>query len=136
MKRRNSSVFLLVILSLFFCKICGGQPVIDAELRTLFIKTETVHPDHARQLKVADNEIELSLASAFFIYKTFISSQDQPTCIFTPSCSEYAIEAFQKKGLFLGWLYTFDRLSRCHGFVNPANYSFNRNVKRFYDPVK
>jgi putative component of membrane protein insertase Oxa1/YidC/SpoIIIJ protein YidD len=136
MKGWNGSIFLLVVASLFFCKICYGQPVIDAELRTLFNKSEHVHPDYSRQLKVADNELELSLASAFFIYKTFVSSQDQPSCVFTPSCSEYAMDAFNKKGLFLGWIYTFDRLSRCHGFVNPANYSFNRNVNRFYDPVK
>lgn len=133
---RNNSVFLLVIGTLFFCKICEGQPVIDDELRTLFNKKEHVHPDYSRPLKTADNEVELSLASAFLVYKTFVSSQDQPSCIFTPSCSEYAIEAFRNKGLFLGWVYTFDRLSRCHGFVNPANYSFNSNANRFYDPVK
>jgi putative membrane protein insertion efficiency factor len=35
-------------------------------------------------------------------------------CRFVPSCSEYAAQAFEEKGLMKGTLLTVRRLSRCH----------------------
>ena len=35
-------------------------------------------------------------------------------CRFTPTCSNYAIEAIQIRGPFLGLLLAFRRVSRCH----------------------
>ncbi|PID91963.1 MAG: membrane protein insertion efficiency factor YidD [Bacteroidetes bacterium] len=72
----------------------------------------------------------------FLFYKTFISSQDTPSCVFTPSCSEYALRSIQQKGLVLGWLSAFDRLSRCHGLVGHQHYPFDEEKMRFYDPVR
>lgn len=36
-----------------------------------------------------------------------------PMCRFTPSCSQYAIEALQKHGLFKGTWLTIKRLCKC-----------------------
>jgi uncharacterized protein len=46
-------------------------------------------------------------------------------CRFRPTCSEYAIAAITKKGLFLGGFYSIWRVLRC----NPWN-------KGGWDPVK
>jgi len=37
-------------------------------------------------------------------------------CRFTPSCSQYMIEAISKKGLLKGFLLGISRLSKCHPF--------------------
>jgi putative membrane protein insertion efficiency factor len=44
-----------------------------------------------------------------------------PACRFTPTCSEYAIEAFQKKGLFKALGMTVVRVLKCHPF-HPGGY--------------
>jgi putative membrane protein insertion efficiency factor len=48
------------------------------------------------------------------IYQLIISPWLGPKCRYTPSCSAYAIEAFQKYGLFKGGLMAIRRISSCH----------------------
>ena len=52
------------------------------------------------------------------IYKRFISPILEgffgKACRFTPSCSEYTIEALEKYGTFKGLKLGFKRLSKCH----------------------
>ena len=47
-------------------------------------------------------------------YQVCISPLKQPTCRFTPTCSQYALEAFKKHGPFKGFHLTVRRLLRCH----------------------
>ncbi len=54
-------------------------------------------------------------------YKYFISPILPPACRFTPTCSEYSMEAFAKHGFFKGLWLTVRRISRCHPF-NPGGY--------------
>ncbi|MCD4669042.1 MAG: membrane protein insertion efficiency factor YidD [Actinomycetia bacterium] len=63
----------------------------------------------------------------FFIkaYKRYISPILPSSCRFYPSCSQYAIEAVDKYGIFRGGAKAAHRVLRC----NP----FNRGG---YDPVK
>lgn len=112
-----------------------AQRIIDPELRTLFSQAKPDLHKHTTVLKGASNEAELTLGVAFYVYKTFISSQDMPSCIFSPSCSQFAVDAFQHKGPITGWLATFDRLQRCHGLANPAHYIMTPDKNLFYDPV-
>lgn len=121
---------------LVFIPVTYGQALYDYELRTLFNQADSSVNDYTESLREAKNEIDITISVFFLFYKTFLSSQDIPTCIFSPSCSEYAVQSFQQKGLFLGWLSTFDRLSRCHGLANPAHYHFDTKKMRFYDPVR
>ena len=37
-----------------------------------------------------------------------------PTCRFTPTCSQYALEAFRKYGPVKGFLLSLKRILRCH----------------------
>jgi len=128
-------VCLILVLGFLFFPETTGQSLVDPELKTLFIQADTIHHDHNAPLRESQNDIDVAVSTLFLFYKTFISSQDIPTCIFTPSCSEYAVEALRKKGLAAGWLSTFDRLSRCHGLTKPDYYPFDTQLKRFYDPV-
>ncbi len=47
-------------------------------------------------------------------YQRFISPYTPPTCRFTPSCSQYAIEAIRKHGPFKGMALAVWRILRCN----------------------
>ncbi|MBR4296228.1 MAG: membrane protein insertion efficiency factor YidD [Clostridia bacterium] len=50
-------------------------------------------------------------------YQKFISPMKRnPSCRFTPTCSSYAIEAFKKRGFFVGLYLTVRRVMRCNPF--------------------
>jgi putative membrane protein insertion efficiency factor len=58
-------------------------------------------------------------------YRRFLSPlKGQPTCRFTPSCSAYALEALQKRGLIAGTILAIWRILRCNPFARGG-----------YDPV-
>ena len=59
------------------------------------------------------------------LYQLTLSRILPDSCIFTPSCSEYAVQALSKYGLFKGVALAGWRILRC----NP----FNKNGG--YDPV-
>jgi len=48
------------------------------------------------------------------IYQYAISPLIGPKCRFTPTCSNYALNAFKKYGLFKGFWLSIKRISRCH----------------------
>lgn len=131
-----SKYFLLIIFFSCIANYSNSQILIDQELKSLFTNKNIVKPDFKKPLNNAVNEFDIVFSTGFLFYKSFISSQDKPSCIFSPSCSEFAVEAFQKEGLFPGWITTFDRLSRCHGFAKPTHYHFDTEKKLFYDPVQ
>ncbi|MEW6130683.1 MAG: membrane protein insertion efficiency factor YidD [Acidobacteriota bacterium] len=58
-------------------------------------------------------------------YKVCISPLLPPACRFTPTCSQYALEAITKYGAWRGTYLAIRRLLRCHPF-HPGG----------YDPVK
>lgn len=47
-------------------------------------------------------------------YRKFISPFTAPSCRFTPTCSEYAIQAITKHGPFKGTWLAVKRILRCH----------------------
>lgn len=47
-------------------------------------------------------------------YQTCISPFTPAACRFTPTCSQYALEAFRRHGPFKGLYLTVKRLLRCH----------------------
>ncbi|HEY6011875.1 MAG TPA: membrane protein insertion efficiency factor YidD [Nitrospirota bacterium] len=55
------------------------------------------------------------------LYKRLLSPLLPPACRFTPTCSEYAIEAFEKKGLCKALWLTAVRVLKCHPF-HPGGY--------------
>ncbi|OQX53786.1 MAG: membrane protein insertion efficiency factor YidD [Candidatus Omnitrophica bacterium 4484_213] len=49
-------------------------------------------------------------------YRKYISLLKIQSCRFYPSCSEYALETIQKRGLVIGLLKTLWRVLRCNPF--------------------
>lgn len=48
-------------------------------------------------------------------YQKYLSPlKRNPSCRFTPTCSAYAIEAFTKRGFFVGFALTVWRVLRCN----------------------
>ncbi len=54
-------------------------------------------------------------------YRRYLSPLLPQACRFTPSCSEYALEAFEKKSTLRAVWLTMLRLSKCHPF-HPGGY--------------
>lgn len=59
------------------------------------------------------------------LYQTYLSPLKKPCCRFYPTCSSYAIEAIEKKGVVRGLLLSAWRVLRCNPFG-----------KGGYDPVE
>lgn len=59
------------------------------------------------------------------LYRKFISPlKVRPSCIYTPTCSLYALQAIEKYGAIKGTYLAIRRVLRCHPFA-----------KGGYDPV-
>ena len=50
------------------------------------------------------------------LYRKFISPLKTPCCRFNPTCSQYALEAFEKYGFFKGLYLSVRRVLRCNPF--------------------
>ncbi|WP_296096294.1 membrane protein insertion efficiency factor YidD [Dialister sp.] len=49
-------------------------------------------------------------------YRSFISPLKPPCCRFTPTCSEYALQAIEKYGALKGSWLAVKRIIRCNPF--------------------
>lgn len=67
------------------------------------------------------------LLAAIRFYRTGISPLRQPCCRFTPTCSQYAMEAIEKYGALKGGWMALRRICCCHPFYHGR--------RGFYDPV-
>lgn len=56
---------------------------------------------------------QLLLLPVYF-YRSAISPLKPPTCRFTPTCSEYAVQALKTHGPFKGTYLAVRRIARCH----------------------
>ena len=54
------------------------------------------------------------LIAPILFYQRYISPLTPPSCRFTPTCSQYAVEALQKHGPFKGLYLAIRRILRCH----------------------
>ncbi len=122
----------IIIVALAVGSQVSGQT--HPELRLLATRTaesqEACCQGHQQKFEVTG-----AVDMAFYVYKTFISSQDHMSCVFTPSCSEYAVEAVRRQGMLIGLVNTFDRLTRCNG-LRPGDYPVDQVSRRLSDPVK
>jgi putative membrane protein insertion efficiency factor len=64
------------------------------------------------------------ILGALRFYKRAISPQLPPACRYTPTCSEYAIEAIERRGVFIGGFLAAKRVISCNPFSRGG-----------YDPV-
>ncbi|MGM9652332.1 MAG: membrane protein insertion efficiency factor YidD [Eubacteriales bacterium] len=57
-------------------------------------------------------------------YRRFISPLKPPCCRFTPTCSQYAVDAVREWGILIGFALSLWRVLRCNPFSRGG-----------YDPV-
>lgn len=88
-----------------------------------------------KSITTSDNEAKLVASFLFLFYKEFISSQDMEVCVFTPSCSSYAMESIKEYGLLKGLLNALDRITRCHPLAT-GYYPVHPETHKYYDPIK
>ena len=74
------------------------------------------------------------------LYQKLLSPlKRRPTCRFSPTCSAYALEAFQKRGFLIGAFLTVSRICRCQPFgkagYDPVPERGLRNPKYFARPM-
>ena len=65
------------------------------------------------------------LKTLIIIYQRIISPLTPSSCRFTPTCSNYALEALKKKDLFTATKMIIKRISKCHAWGDSG-----------YDPIK
>ena len=63
----------------------------------------------------------LAMALIRFYRKYLSGLKPAPVCRFTPTCSAYGLEAFEKRGFFVGMALTAWRILRCSP-LSPAGY--------------
>lgn len=78
-----------------------------------------------------------AIVKAIKFYQKIISPAGGDRCPMYPSCSNYALQAFQNHGFLLGWMMSADRLMR-ENASNPSNYSLTsiKGQLRYYDPLE
>lgn len=129
MTQAKITFILIVFLG---SSVCFSQS--SKEISELRGSIHHQHKDFRELTEGNKNEIQLLFSGLFLFYKTFISSQDNSSCSFSPSCSEYGIISVKKKGVLKGMLMTFDRLTRCNG-LNRKNYPIDPANGLLIDPV-
>ena len=86
----------------------------------------------------APSELQLAGTGIIRFYQLFISSQDKPSCNFTPSCSRFTTEIIKRGGLLKGIMLGADRLTRCHNCTYKKYhmwYGIDRTTYHLTDPV-
>ncbi len=66
-----------------------------------------------------------AVIAALRAYKRYLSPALPPACRYTPTCSEYAIEAVERHGVLRGGALALRRVLSCHPFSRGG-----------YDPVR
>lgn len=65
-------------------------------------------------LRIISRGVTRMLILPIRFYQQFISPHTPPACRFTPTCSQYAVEALQKHGPIKGLYLSVRRILRCH----------------------
>lgn len=124
----------IAICCFLFLSIAGVAQTPD-EIKSMRLQhpvtSESIYIDSSR---VYNSEYDLVVGLLFRFYKNHISSIDMGACVFEPSCSEYAMLAIQKQGLFAGTINFFDRLTRCN--YNSEYYLIRTEKGLIADPVR
>lgn len=68
----------------------------------------------ARFSHFLNSSFSLLLIAPIRFYQRFISPLTPPSCRYTPTCSQYAVEAIRKHGPIRGLYLAVRRILRCH----------------------
>jgi putative component of membrane protein insertase Oxa1/YidC/SpoIIIJ protein YidD len=114
----------------------------QADFDFIINKGQIITTEQSTNARVVENEnysgvisqTKAGLYSLLYVYQHFISSQTEPSCMFSPSCSQFTKLAIHKYGL-MGVLMGSDRVLRCNGLgiVYYAKTGLNEYVD---DPIE
>jgi len=146
MKRRtmknttiNFNVLIIIVFSLSVgwpATVFGGKGhVLKKEKLMKINEPASSKVDYKAYLKKSSNPLEGTASLLFLGYKSFFSSQDMNTCVFTPSCSVYAIESLQNDNPIKAYLKIFYPLKRFQPFVKQGEYEFVFQTQLYHDPA-
>jgi putative membrane protein insertion efficiency factor len=65
-------------------------------------------------MKILSHFFSQCLLYPIYFYQRCISPLTPPYCRFTPTCSQYAVEAIKKDGPIKGFYLAVKRILRCH----------------------
>jgi putative membrane protein insertion efficiency factor len=92
------------------------------------VKDAVENPTHSQKARMsgapAGREMKSLALAMLRVYKRWISPAFPPSCRYVPTCSEYAMEAVERYGVWRGGLMAAWRVLRCHPLA-----------KGGYDPV-
>jgi uncharacterized protein len=131
---RSINTITCIISILLFSTFASAQTTaeLDELKRTPPAKQESEYITTAHEY---NSEYDFAFGILFIFYKKYVSSQDASSCSFTPSCSEYALIAIKKQGIFVGIINFWDRFSRCNG-MSAEDYPVDYSKKVLIDPVR
>lgn len=76
--------------------------------------------------------ISIVLLPVRFYRRVLSPMKGAPSCIYLPTCSEYALEAVQQRGVVVGGAMTVGRILRCnplfHGGYHPVSIGSSGHV--------
>ena len=72
-------------------------------------------------MKILINLPKIAVVYIIKFYRFFISPLFPDVCRYYPSCSTYAVEAFEKYGLLKGFIKSIKRLLKCNALY-PGGY--------------
>lgn len=128
----NSLKILFILIIVLFSINCFSQSKSEV---LQFLSTEKAkHKHYTIQNNKTPAEPSIIASGLFRVYKFLISSQDSQSCVFEPSCSQYAIESVAEFGIFGGTLNAFDRLTRCNNNT-PDKYPERTKNGKYVDKV-
>jgi len=138
----NSNIFYFLVLTCICCLLLAlplRSVVADevADLSFILDVNPISTPNSEEIIRFNPNEAsELKFAATGMIrlYQKFVSSQDSPSCNFTPSCSRFGMGCIQEYGVFRGILLAADRLLRCNGTPS-SHYHLDLRTNKYSDPI-
>ena len=139
MVTRLFGIWIILIL----CATSWGWASVREEAAdfTFILRTNPIQISHQKGEAIPFNPrestpIRLFSTGLIRLYQKYISTQDQPACNFSPSCSRFGMGAIQKYGFFRGTLLTADRLLRDNGIMLHTHYPFDEASGKYIDPVE
>ena len=135
----NCSVYRLFVLfcllgAIFVSHASAGEAVDLALIRKANPIITPKPKEVVRFNPLETSELKLAATGLIRLYQKFISSQDSPTCNFSPSCSRFGMACIQEYGVLRGVLLAADRLIRCNGSKSQY-YHKDPTTGNYVDPV-
>lgn len=135
----NRYFYFIVSAICFMIVIHSYSSYADEATDLLFIRqvnpiVKETQQETIRHNPQVNSELQFAATALIRLYQRFISSQDRPTCGFTPSCSRFGMAALQEYGMLRGILLTADRLLRCNGSQS-QHYHIDPKTEKYIDPI-